>query len=90
MAVKAVCAMNGRVGRYFSDHTKCYVGVNYVVLDDSEPPIEGTLYIYNLDPSDLQLLLGAVQSQVKTFLTAQGVVFGLLDTVQFLSSSSAG
>lgn len=74
----------GRVGRYFSDHTKCYVGVSYVVLDDTEPPMEGTTYIYNLDPSNLQLLLTTVQSQLKTFLTAQGVVFGALDTVQLL------
>lgn len=84
MAVKAVCVLNGRVGRYFNDHTKCYVGVHYVVLDDSDPPMEGTTYIYNLDPSNLQLLLTTVQGQMKTFLTAQGVVFGALDTVQLL------
>lgn len=84
MAVKAVCVMNGTVGRYFSDHTKCYLGLDYVVLDDSNPPIEGTTYIYGLDPSNLSLLLTTVQTQMKTFLTGQGVVFGALDTVQLL------
>lgn len=84
MAVKAVCVMNGRIGRFISDHTRCYVGVTYVVLDDSDPPVEGTTYIYNLDPGNLQLLLSTVQSQLKTFLSTQGVVFGALDTVQLL------
>lgn len=84
MAVKAVCVLNGTVGRYFSDHAKCYIGVNYAALDDSDPAIEGTVYLYGLDPGNLALMLSSIQSQMKTYLTGQGVSFGPLDTVQVL------
>lgn len=87
MATKAVCVLNGTVGRYSSDHTKFYLGVNYVVLDDTEPPISGTTYFYNLDSTMLgSVLTTTVESQMKAFLQGLGANIGVLDSVQLLTS----
>lgn len=87
MAVKAVCVLNGTVGRHAGDHTKFYVGVNYAVLDDAEPPLSGTTYFYNLDSTMLgSLLTTTIEGQMKTFLQGLGANIGALDSVQLLTA----
>jgi hypothetical protein len=84
MTVKAICTV-GAVGRYASDHTEFYIGINYAALDDSDPAIQGVTYLYGLDPAaDGTLLTTSIEAQMKTYLAAQGVSFGLLDTVRLL------
>lgn len=87
MAVKAVCVLNGTVGRHAGDHAKFYLGVNYAVLDDAEPPLCGTTYFYALDATLLgSTLTAAIESQMKTFLQGLGANIGVLDSVQLLTS----
>lgn len=84
MAIKAICTINGTIGRYAADHTKFYVGVTYAALDDSDPAIAGDTYLYGITPGVLSSITDSIQSQMKDYLTTQGVTFGLLDTVQLI------
>lgn len=85
MAVKAICALNGVVGRESSDHTKFYLGVNYAVLDDASPAICGTAYFYGLDTTVLGTALTAlIEGQLKVFLQGLGANIGALDSVHLL------
>jgi len=83
MTVKAMCVLNGSIGRYFQDHTKFYVGFNYAALDDSDPPIAGTTYLYGLTPGSGTFKADA-EAALKTFLEGEGVVFDVGDTVELL------
>lgn len=84
MAVKAVCIMNGTVGRDAVDHTKFYVGLNYAVLNEIE--MSGTVYFYNLDPGVTKAsLISTIEAQAKAFLQAEGVTFGPSDTVLLMN-----
>jgi len=84
MAVKAMCVLNGAIGRYFQDHTKFYVGFTYAALDDSDPPIAGATYLYGLTPGDT--FKADAEAALKTFLEGEGVVFDVGDTVQLLGA----
>ena len=82
MTVKAVCCMNA-VLRDSSNHAHFVATVSYAALVDTS--ISGTHYVYDLDPSALgTTLTDTIQSAMKTFLTGEGVSFGLLDTVRLL------
>lgn len=88
MAVKAVCIMNGIVGRDAVDHTKFYLGVNYAVLNEIEA--SGTAYFYGLDPGvPKAALISAIEAQAKALLQGEGVTFGPTDTVLVLNGPAA-
>lgn len=87
MTVKAICTLDGTIGRYAEDHTKFYVGVNYVVLDAADPVVTGVTYLYGLDPTlGGAAVVADIQAQMKTFLEGQGVVFGASDSVLLLTA----
>lgn len=82
MTIKAVCCMTS-ILRDSDDHTHFVAGVSYAVVTDDS--ISGTHYIYDLNPSALATTLtDTIQSAMKTYLTGQGVSFGLLDSVRLL------
>lgn len=88
MAVKAVCIMNGTVGRDAVDHTKFYLGVNFAVLNEIE--MSGTAYFYGLDPGMTKAaLIGAIEVQTKALLQSEGVTFGPTDTVLVLNGPAS-
>lgn len=82
MTIKAVCCMTD-TQRDPDDHTHFVATVKYAALQDTS--ITGTHYIYDLDPSAIgTTLTNTIQAAMKTFLTGEGMSFGLLDSVRLL------
>lgn len=80
MAAKAICCVTD-TQRDSNDHSHFVATVRYAGLVDTS--YSGTHYVYDLDPSALgTALTNTIQAEMKTFLTNEGMTFGLLDYVR--------
>ena len=82
MTVKAVCNIIG-VTKYSDNHAHFVANLSYTGLTDAS--IAGTHIVEDLNPALSGVtLVTQIESAMKTYLTGEGIDFGLLDTVRLL------